>query len=137
MTSRTLWLIPLALAACGCSKSDLDIVPVAGAVTLDGKPLDGAWVFFSPDTSKPIAPSSHGKTGSDGRFTLAVAGVKEKGALVGLHKVHISRAPTGWAPKGDEAAPETLPAHYNQKTKLTFDVPPGGTAAADFALTTK
>jgi hypothetical protein len=138
MSARYLWLLPLALAAGGCNKSDLGIVPVAGTVTLDGKPLDGATVFFSPaDATKMVAPSSFGKTGPDGRYTLAAAGTREAGAVSGTHRVTVSKGQPGYVPKGDEAVPETLPAQYNQKSKLLFDVPAGGTAAADFALTSK
>ena len=61
-----------------------------------------------------------------------------KGALIGKHKVSI----TGY--EGDDAVPSSgsdmafhkriVPDEFNVTSKLTFDVPPGGTIEANFDL---
>ena len=47
---------------------------VQGVVTLDGAPLEGATVFFSPKGS--AGKGAAGKTQSDGSFTLNTQGAK-------------------------------------------------------------
>src|SRR5262245_49156908 len=130
----------VALFAAGCGGQK--IVPVSGRVTLDGKPLVNATVVFQPiSDEKNPGPGSSGKTDKDGRFTLELTTGKESGALVGLHKVSIT------AYEGDGEVPSSgsdivfrkalLPDEYNAKSKLTFDVPAGGTPEANFDLPIK
>ena len=69
----------------------------------------------------------------------------QKGAVVGSHRVRISALKeefgegdarrTGPPPRGGWPLADRVPRKYNADSKLTFDVPPGGTDAADFKLT--
>jgi len=141
------WVILLALLPIfGCNR-DYKVAPVSGRVTLDGKPLAKAHVHFAPiasDGKIAPGPTSQGETDADGRFTLTLDSEGRKsGAVVGSHKVYIITVDTQAGPSEmpDAGAKpkrrEILPERYNQDTKLTFDVPPGGTTAANFDLTLK
>jgi hypothetical protein len=134
---RTLWFPPLVLVflcLCGCRDDGVVLVPVSGNVTLNGQPLAHAKVMFQPDATGR-APSSEGTTDSHGHYQLAVTVLGRDGAMPGVHKVTICAAA---APKSSDdsvvSVPEPIPARYNTKTTLTFEVSPEGTGAADFAL---
>jgi hypothetical protein len=127
----------------GCSHEGPKIVPVSGVVTLNGKPLAGATVTFSP-IAKPgevnAGDGSSGKTNADGEYTLTTSrGVP--GAQVGKHRVGIS-ALSQQAGSSDERPPrggwpikDKIPARYSGDSTLTFEVAPSGPNKADFTLT--
>ena len=127
----------LLLAGCG-GKSPF--APVAGVVRLNGKPLAGAAVSFEPVISDKATygPGSFAITDGDGRFQLKVSAEKKSGALIGKHTVRISLPDS---PKGDPGGAhltrELLPARYNSKSELAFNVPAEGTQTADFELKDK
>lgn len=150
------------LAAVGCSKAAFPTVPVTGRVTLDGEPAARVTVLFNPirqGDSLEAGPSSMATTDAEGRYQLMVArqsgGV---GAVPGKHFVAFrgledydsvlkemnnpspTLAPTGGeAPKHvipGELPSVRIPAKYARKP-LEFVVPPEGTAAADFDLTSR
>jgi hypothetical protein len=80
-------LIPLA----GCGPR---YVPVSGTVTLDGKPLQGGVIRFTPDTSKGnTAHVSCTGPVQDGHYTLRTIGVTKadtgSGAALGWYKVSL------------------------------------------------
>ncbi len=125
------------LVGCGAPK----VVPVSGRVTLDGKPLPNASVEFLPlvDGIKTVAPGSVGETGPDGTYSLYVAGTGERGAVVGHHPVAIYVREVD-VPAQKDSFParekrQIVPARYGNGKTLSFDVPPEGSTAADFALT--
>src|SRR5262249_9456960 len=125
--------------------------PVSGTVYLNGKPLANALVQFQPiGTRENPNPGrgSFGATDANGKFTLRYDGEKD-GAVVGNHRVAITTMinkqkveidPDKGSPDGVDPAqkpgPEKIPARYNDKTTLTFEVPRGGTDKADFRLET-
>ena len=78
------WLAAATLALCGCSDGRPDRVPVAGTLTIDGKPLAKAFVNFYPASGRP----SNGRTDESGRF---VRGCFEDndGAQLGTHEVSV------------------------------------------------
>jgi hypothetical protein len=130
-------LIAILLLTAGCGGSRY--VPVSGRVMLGNKPLVNATVIFQPiSEEKDPGPSSQGKTDSEGRFSLEVVTGRGSGALVGRHKVMIT------AYEGDDVVPSSgsdmkfrpliVPEEYNAKSKLTFDVPAGGSTEANFDL---
>ncbi|HVJ81746.1 MAG TPA: carboxypeptidase regulatory-like domain-containing protein [Planctomycetia bacterium] len=132
-------------AAIGCGGGDgFKIAPVTGQVTLGGRPLEGAFVQFQPmaggDTVNS-GPPSVGTTDADGRFALAVAQDGRKGAMVGRHRVRISTYREETVAKDSDdvkiAQRELVPVKYNARTTLVFQVPEGGTTAADFGLDAK
>jgi hypothetical protein len=130
----------------GCS-NDIPIAPVSGTVFLNGKPLPHAHVVFQPvGTRENPNPGrgSYGATDERGRFTLKYDGGSRTGAVVGRHTVAIATIlegegtfdPETGSPDGEPVeGKERIPARYNDKTILTFDVPPGGTDKAEFRLT--
>jgi hypothetical protein len=127
-------------AAIGCGGPKY--VPVSGRVTLDGKPLVNATVVFQPvSEERNPGPGSHGKTDRDGRFTLTTMTDGKAGALVGKHKVTIT------AYEGDDEIPSSgsdmkfrkriYPVEAEGESKLTFEVPAGGSNEANFDLSTE
>jgi len=82
--------IVLAVAGvAGCGGGGPAVERVAGLVTLDGKPVEGATVSFVPGSGGLFAS---GLTGADGRFTLNTAAPGAKpgsGAVVGDYRVTI------------------------------------------------
>jgi hypothetical protein len=67
-------------------------VPVAGTVTLDGQPLNGGWLVFTPDTAKGnMARISCTSRIKDGRYDLETNGVTRSesgsGVPLGWYKV--------------------------------------------------
>jgi|SRR5215469_11396981 len=121
---------------CGSGK----FAPVSGTVTMNGKPLAGALVIFSPVAKEgriDAGIGSSGKTNDKGEYTLT-SDTGRPGALVGKHRVSVSLMSSGSGESDDRRRPGQLvnqvPVRYNGKTELTYDVPAGGTDKADFAL---
>jgi hypothetical protein len=96
---------------------------------LDGKPVVRAIVTFIPlpqPGSKEAGDSASGKTDENGAYTLKTLSQNgwKDGAMVGKHKVSISRQETRG--EGDRSVTtEKLPKRYNLDTELTYDVTPG------------
>ncbi len=130
----------LPLAGCGDGPA---LVPVSGKVTLDGKPLANVWINFQPiaaDPKVPPGPGSSAKTDAEGQYTLRVD-ERKNGAVVGKHKVMIQPGEEGGdadADAGGKRRKSVVPAKYiGVESTLRCDVPAGGKADADFALTAK
>jgi hypothetical protein len=72
----------------GCQKNGLDgLVPVAGKVTYQGKPVEGADVVFNPASNGRAA---FAKTDASGKFQLTTLDPQD-GAHPGDYKVTISK----------------------------------------------
>jgi hypothetical protein len=80
------WLLFCVLP--GCNRSGLNLAYVDGVVTYNGQPVEHAGVIFKPDTG----PFAMGTTDGEGKFTLITA--NHPGALIGEHKVGISKTQT-------------------------------------------
>jgi hypothetical protein len=81
------WLLGLCALACGCRPADEPLVPVAGRITLGGKPVSEGSISFRPDTAKENK-SLHHPTGSidaQGRYRLYIR--EREGAPAGWYKV--------------------------------------------------
>jgi hypothetical protein len=122
----------------GCSSSK--IAPVSGRVTLDGKPLAGVHVGFQP-IAKPgdMNPGggSYAITDSGGQYKLLLVEGEQPGAVVGKHRVEItarSEVPANIDPPKRPPPKVFVPAKYSRNSELTFEIPPGGTAEANFEL---
>ena len=128
--------VALLIAGCG---DEYPLAPVSGTITLNGKPLADAHVSFEPmgkGKDLKAGPGSYCRTDQDGRFTLKTLH-GDDGAVVGEHRVLIRAIRAGTNRNGQflVGRPEIVPARYNSKSELTFDVPSDGTDAADFRLT--
>jgi hypothetical protein len=121
------------LASAGCGKSGPKGVPVSGRVTLDKRPVVGAWVTFSPMEKTADQPDLEGtgQTDNDGKYSLK--GNKDPnrvGVPAGTYRVHISLIDR----ESKTGKMQQLPAVYNTSSKLTFPVPDEGSTAANFDL---
>jgi hypothetical protein len=125
----------------GCSSSG--VAPVSGQVTLDGKPLAGVHVGFQPIAKAGnLNPGggSYAMTDSDGKFTLLLVEGEQPGAIVGKHRVEItarSEIPANIDVAKRPPPKVFVPAKYSRNSELTFEVPAGGTTAANFELTSQ
>lgn len=99
---------------------------VSGKVTLDGEPLAGATVEFSPVGGSP----AYGVTDEQGRYKLDFSS-DQNGAPVGQHRVRITSFN-----EGKPRIKERVPLKYNRQSKLTRDVA-GGKQEFNFDLLTK
>jgi len=75
------------VAICGCGPRGPAVEMVHGIVLLDGSPVEGATVFFSPqpeDGKSPTGLPAAGRTGTDGTFTLNATGGARSGAGTGI-----------------------------------------------------
>ena len=83
-------LLVIALCSFGCGQSGPSVEHVQGVVTLDGAPLEGATVFFSPKDSGGIGAA--GMTQPDGSFTLNAKGAKPgAGTAAGDYSVTVTK----------------------------------------------
>lgn len=138
----------LLLTGCG---SGVKAVPVSGTVTVDGTPLENVGVNFAPiGETGAVGPGSSGVTDAQGRFALETVGDRRAdGAVVGKHRVTLfeSRGEGADDPYADpNLKPEEREAKLEQirfklppqarDGSLTFEVPPAGTAEANFQFTT-
>lgn len=144
--STIVWggVLLLAMAGCGRKESGVkvpeELAAVTGVVTMDGQPLAGAAVLFTP------GPDTHGQgafgvTDADGKYELTHYSNK-KGIPPGRYMVVISKytlADGSPIPEGQTAADanasESIPAAYSDanNTQLSAEVPSGG-KTFDFEL---
>lgn len=107
----------LVLTAAGCSGPS-NMGTVKGTVTLDGRPLAHAVVFFQPEQGRP----SSAITDSSGSYYLMYTN-KIEGALVGRHIVHIRTEMD--AMEDRPAVKEYLPDRYHENSELKAEVKSG------------
>lgn len=141
------WLVLVVTAAStgcgGASGPKHKLAPVAGTITLNGKPLANAQISFQPTapaSATEALPGSYGTTDANGQYTLQLVTADKAviGAVIGSHRVAITVANEGGggADAGPAARPKPnpVPARYNSQSELKFDVPAEGTDKADFPL---
>jgi|SRR5581483_2427767 len=132
-TFQVLFLLSLFV---GCRQNTIPgLVPVAGTVSIDQKPLQGAMVVFIPvDDTSGVGGS--GRTQADGSYQLKYLR-GGAGVFPGKYKVVVSKRvmPDGSPlPDDDETPPhesparESLPPHFSgrEQTRLTAVVPETG-----------
>ncbi len=115
----TLTAIVLSFSGCG-SGVDFKTVPVSGVVMLDGKPLEGAGVTFMSKEGNKIAS---GKTDASGKFTLTtiVGKISVDGAIVGVHKVGVSKTESADGADGEKKAGESPQEMVNRMAGMATD----------------
>ena len=116
--------IAIGVAGCGSApKEGPETVKVTGTVTLDGEPLAGAYVTFSPKTAGPPA---FGETDGQGRFSLQTFEPGD-GAIAGKYLITVTKMASQRTMEfEDEAAKEEyLRQHGDQASQPKFvnDVP--------------
>ena len=111
-----------ALLLAGCGGESNSLVPVAGAVTLDGQPLAGARIGFEPRRQGEeinVGPSSFGETDEQGRFVLSTLGGNQ-GAVAGEHDVTLSTYRGSPDQEGVVLSKERVPERYRQRGGLLY-----------------
>lgn len=122
----------VALLVPGCGPAGPETASVEGTVTLDGKPLEGALVMFTPVAGgRPAAA----RTDEAGRYELQYTESRD-GALLGEHTVSISTYQEGDVSSGIPNVPEKVPAKYNVHSELKKTVEAGNNTF-DFPLDSK
>jgi hypothetical protein len=122
-----------ATASCGGGKG---LATVRGQVFYEGKPAEGAVVFFHPegDTGSLATPRPSGKVGADGGFELTTD-ARGRGAPPGRYVVTVVwRKGTGGA---DDNEQNLLPPRYLSPatSKLSAEVKEGTNELPPFRLT--
>ena len=114
-------LLSLLLIVPGCDQRD-DLGRVSGRVTLDGEPLPGAAVEFSP-----LGPgsTSYGMTDDDGNYSMMFSR-EVAGASLGESVVRITTRDVYVEDGHEKWKPEKVPPRYNSKSELKVTVEPGG-----------
>jgi hypothetical protein len=113
-TSRALLAVGCVLAGMvlGCGHRGPAVEMVEGLVLLDGAPVEGATVLFSPESSGPAGglPAA-GRTGPDGVFRLNAAGGAKFGAgtKIGDYLVTVSKQDHDPVPPPDPDKPPSGP----------------------------
>lgn len=96
----------------GCGHRGPAVEMVEGLVVLDGAPVEGATVLFSPESSGPAGglPAA-GRTGPDGLFRLNAAGGAKFGAgtKIGDYLVTVSKQDHDPVPPPDPDKPPSGP----------------------------
>lgn len=112
---------------------------VTGMVTLDGKPLAGATIVFTPQKGR----SASGVTDGQGRYSLSTS-AQDDGAPPGVYRVTITAdsqdpaKPNEAQSKRGAAGKPAIPARYSNPatTGLTTEIRPGANVF-DFELTSR
>lgn len=128
------------LAALGCGDGRVDVYPVTGKVTVQGKPAAGASVVFFAKDAKlrgPGTPTPQGKTDEAGVFNLDSFETGD-GAPAGEYQVAISWMETV-APSEDPEMPnerDQLQGRYAnpEQSGLTASVTEGDNEIPPFEL---
>jgi hypothetical protein len=97
------------LSSSGCGGSE-KVVPVSGTVTRNGQPVPGLVVSFVPEAATETGVSI-GETDDNGKYSLTVVKTGRSGAVVGTHKVWVSR------PREPFVEPDEKGEMKRQKTK--------------------
>jgi len=116
----------LALLACagavGCNRGPT-LVPAAGRVTFNGKPLETGAIMVQP----VAGPAAQAKIGPDGTFQLGTFKPGD-GAIVGTATVRVFCRKDITSPGGEQAwGPSLIPERYNRfdTSGLTVEIKAG------------
>jgi hypothetical protein len=111
-------LVAVVVGTPGCNDGRPERVPVSGVLTIDGQPLEKAFVVFYP----PSGRSSNGRTDSSGRFNLACF-EEADGAQLGEHQVSVIAVQEINSNTMKWFAPKKYANHATSGLKFTVDKP--------------
>jgi hypothetical protein len=146
--SSLLALTLVVFLACQRAPEGPKLVPAAGVVTLDGKPLGSADVMLIPQGDTK-GNGGVGRTDAAGKFELQTHDRQHKGIPVGEYKVIVSKLVK---PDGTDYVPdpnvgpidtggfkELLPTAYTdqERSQLTATIPDTGNPNLEFKLNSK
>lgn len=97
--------VAVAVAMPGCGGESISTVPVAGVVTYNDSPVEGADVVFHPKSEGGKVAS--GKTDSQGKFALTTyvsSDQQAQGAMPGEYAIAVSKVEVS----GSEVSPEQM-----------------------------
>lgn len=120
-------------AVCGCGPRGPAVEMVEGVVLLDGKPVEGATIFFSPaptDGEGQAGMPAAGRTGPDGTFRLNAVGGARTGAgtKVGEYVITVLKQVGDPLPGRDPGNPPTAPADTRVRDVLPTIYKTGATS---------
>jgi len=114
----------------GCGGTGEDLGSVTGTITLNGKPLPGVVVEYSPTGGS--GSMAMGLTDESGHYEMMFS-MNQKGASLGNNKVTISTSDAGLPGADGETIKEIVPAEYNSNSTLEATVTAGANVI-DFKL---
>jgi hypothetical protein len=142
-------ILGLALfSACTPADTGPPLAPVAGTVTLDAKPLEGALVTLIP-TGETKGQAGSGRTDSAGKFKIIALGSQQReGVAAGTHQVLVTKlvnpdgslyVPAPGEGPMDGSGRELLHPTYSDpsQTRLQATVPPEGLPNLELKLLTR
>ena len=100
------------IAVYGLEAKQAKVGKVQGTVTLQGKPLAGATITFTPEKGRPAT----GVTDEEGNYLLSTFKAND-GAALGRYPVSISLK--------DKNQAELIPEKYNTRTELVREIKQG------------
>lgn len=124
---------PVIFALCllGCGGTGDGLGSVTGKVTMNGKPLAGVVVEYSPTGGS--GSMAMGLTDESGHYEMMFS-MNQKGASLGPNKVTIKTADAGLPDADGKKIREIVPSEYNSKSTLVATVIEGANVI-DFELT--
>lgn len=146
-----LGLVALSLQLVGCggttAGADEDLVPVAGTLKVDDKPVEGITLLFIP-ADNSATRGGWAKTDAQGNFKATHNATNKPGLPEGAYSVLYTKfakpdgspVPEGMMP-ADVGAIQTLPAAWSDMTKVgkhnQVTIPAGGAEALELKIDTK
>lgn len=108
------------LGTSGCGGPET-VVPVSGTITRNGQPVHGLVVSFVPVAATETGVST-GETDDDGKYTLTVVKSGKSGAVVGTHKVWVSRPREAFVEPTDKEPTKNRRAKATRAAKPPADL---------------
>ena len=126
LTLPVLLVVSASFAACSGCGSKEKVVRVSGKITRNGNPVSGLVVSFVPVEQTETGVST-GTTDENGHYDLTVFLTRQSGAVVGMHKIWVSRPREPFVEPSDKEETAKL-RKLKQKATSTTPKPPADLA---------